>query len=156
MELLNSMQARRAGGELIGIGRVRPRSSPLATGCNDRLGRVCAEFSLEVQYRELIMLRVAALNRADFEWGMHYPEYLPAGGTEEKCHALTAESVDGLFDGKERALITLTDQSTKQVNVGAEVIENLNSLFGESQTVEAVATAAVYNMVSCLLVALAI
>ncbi|MDN7682837.1 MULTISPECIES: hypothetical protein [Burkholderia] len=54
------------------------------------------------------------------------------------------------------ALIRLTDQSTRQVSVDADVIAELKSHFGEVQTVEAVATAAAYNMVSRFLVALAI
>ncbi len=156
-ELLAGMQARRPDGELIGIDRVLLRSFPLATGWNGLLGRVRADFSLKLEYRELIMLRVAVLNNADFEWGVHYPAYLQAGGTEEKCEALKEQSGDSeLFDEEERALITLTDQSTKQVEVDAEVIEELKRLFGETKTVEAVATVAAYNMVSRFLVALAI
>ncbi len=34
------------------------------------------------------MLRVAVLNGAQFEWRVHYPAYLQAGGTEEKAQAL--------------------------------------------------------------------
>ncbi|MFH8453935.1 hypothetical protein ACH4CD_32430 [Streptomyces fungicidicus] len=61
-----------------------------------------------------------------------------------------------LFNEEERALITLTDQSTRRVEVDADVIDHIKRLFGEAQTVEAVATVAAYNMVSCFLVALAI
>jgi len=88
---------------------------------------------------------------------VHYPAYLQAGGTDEKCRAIREPgAISDLFDIHERALLTLTDQSTNQVEVDAEVIEELKSLFGESQTVEAVATVAAYNMVSRFLVALAI
>jgi alkylhydroperoxidase family enzyme len=154
--LLEGMRARRPGGELIGIDRMLLRSFPLATGWNALLGRVRGEFELELQYREMIMLRVAVLNHAEFEWGVHHPAYLSAGGTEKKCAALKDGDTGGVFDIKERALLTLTDQSTKQVQVDAEVIEQLVGLFGEAQTVEAVATVAAYNMVSRFLVALAI
>lgn len=155
-DLLASMKARRPNGELIGIDRVLLRSFPLATGWNGLLGRVRAEFSLDLEYRELIMCRVAVLNRADFEWGVHKPAYLQAGGTEEKCEALQSEGISPLFDEKERALLTLTDQSTRNVEVDEEVITTLKQLFGEQQTVEAVATVAAYNMVSRFLVAFAI
>ncbi|MFD7767152.1 carboxymuconolactone decarboxylase family protein [Streptomyces sp. NPDC059787] len=156
-ELLAGMRGRRPGGELIGIDRVLLRSVPLATGWNGLLGRVRAEFDLSLEYRELIMLRVAALNRAEFEWGVHYPAYLEAGGTDEKSKTLREEDADStLFNEEERALITLTDQSTRRVEVDADVIEHLKRLFGEAQTVEAVATVAAYNMVSRFLVALAI
>ncbi|MFE7331979.1 carboxymuconolactone decarboxylase family protein [Streptomyces sp. NPDC057565] len=156
-ELLAGMKARRPNGELIGIDRVLLKSFPLATGWNGLLGRVRAEFDLALEYRELIMLRVAVLNRADFEWGVHHPAYLQAGGTEEKCEALKGNSAEsGLFNEEELALLALTDQSTQQVEVDADVIEKLKRLFGEAKTVEAVATVAAYNMVSRFLVALAI
>ncbi|WP_019544401.1 carboxymuconolactone decarboxylase family protein [Streptomyces sulphureus] len=156
-ELLADMKARRPDGELIGIDRVLLKSFPLATGWNALLGRVRAEFALALEYRELIMLRVAALNRADFEWGVHHPAYLQAGGTEEKCAALQGEGAESdVFDEEERTLIALTDQSTKQVEVDALLVEKTKRLFGEVQTVEAVATVAAYNMVSRFLVALAV
>ncbi|MFF0669986.1 carboxymuconolactone decarboxylase family protein [Streptomyces tendae] len=155
--LLAGMKARRPGGELIGIDRVLLKSFPLATGWNGLLGRVRAEFDLALEYRELIMLRVAVLNRADFEWGVHYPAYLQAGGTEEKCEALRGDATEsGLFDEAELALLALTDQSTRQVEVDAGVIDEVKRLFGEARTVEAVATVAAYNMVSRFLVALAV
>ena len=154
-ELLDAMQARRPNGELIGIDRVLLKSFPLATGWNALLGRVRSQFTLKLEYLELIMLRVAVLNGAEFEWGVHYPVYLEAGGTAVKAEGLQSSCIDtSLYDSFERALLTLTDQSTQRVQVDAEVIELLKHLFGESQTVEAVATVAAYNMVSRFLVAL--
>lgn len=156
-DLLAAMQARRPGGELIGIDRILLKSIPLATGWNALLGRVRAHFSLELIYLELIMLRVAVLNGAEFEWGVHYPVYLQAGGSEAKAQALKkTEPERSLFDEYEWTLITLTDQSTQKVNVDVKVIESLKALFGETKAVEAVATVAAYNMVSRFLVALGI
>ncbi|MBN3779130.1 carboxymuconolactone decarboxylase family protein [Burkholderia sp. Ac-20345] len=155
--LLAAMRSRRPGGELIGIDRVLLRSEPLATGWNELLRRVRADFSLPLVHRELIMLRVAVLNGADFEWNVHYPAYLAAGGTRAQSEALKEAEINSqLFDNAECALIRLTDQSTRQVHVDADVIAELKSHFGERQTVEAVATAAAYNMVSRFLVALGI
>lgn len=79
--LLNAIKARRPGGKLIGIDRVLLKSAPLATGWNELMVRVRQEFSLNLEYLELIMLRVAWLNKAEFEWNVHYPAYLDAGGT---------------------------------------------------------------------------
>lgn len=155
-DLLERIQARRPGGSLIGIDRVLLRSLPLADGWNALLGRVRADFNLELEYRELIMLRVAVLNGASFEWGVHLPAYLQAGGSNEKAEALLQTNVAGTFSAVEQMLITLTDQSTRQVSVDVEVIEALKVALGESQTVEAVATVAAYNMVSRFLVALGI
>lgn len=156
-ELLQGIQARRPNSELIGIDRVLLKSFPLATGWNELLRRVRSEFSLELEYLELIMLRVAVLNGAEFEWRVHHPAYLNAGGTEQKCQALRSNTISSEhFDEDELALLALTDQSTRRVEVNVEVIEELKRLFGETKTVEAVATVAAYNMVSRFLVALAI
>ncbi|WP_368448729.1 carboxymuconolactone decarboxylase family protein [Cobetia amphilecti] len=155
-DLLESMQARRPNRELIGIDRYLLKSVPLATGWNGLLGRVRKDFALSLEYRELIMCRVAVLNRAEFEWQVHQPAYLEAGGTQEKCDALREEGISSRFNEEERALLALTDQSTRQVEVDGAIIETLKTLFGEQQTAEAVATVAAYNMVSRFLVALAI
>ena len=156
-ELVAAMRARRPTRELIGIDRVLLKSVPLATGWNELLRRVRAEFALELHYRELIMLRVAVLNGAEFEWGVHYPAYLAAGGTHEKSEAVKALVVDRmLFSETELALINLTDRSTRDVTVDADIIEELKARLGETKTVEAVATVAAYNMVSRFLVALGI
>jgi len=155
-DLLAGIQARRPNRTLIGIDRVLLRSAPLATGWNGLLGRVRADFKLDLELRELIMCRVAVLNEAEFEWNVHKPAYLAAGGAEEKLEALRAPELGSLFDEKEAALLALTDQSTLKVKVDAAVIDRVKALFGEEQTVEAVATVAAYNMVSRFLVALAV
>jgi 4-carboxymuconolactone decarboxylase len=156
-ELVAGMKSRRPNNELIGIDRVLLKSFPLATGWNELLRRVRTEFCLSLEYRELIMLRVAVLNEADFEWGVHLPAYLQAGGSIEKSEALKLRPIQqSHFHQEELALIKLTDQSTLEVKVDEEVITELKLIFGESQTVEAVATVAAYNMVSRFLVALAI
>lgn len=154
-DLLAEMQGRRPNSELIGIDRLLLRSFPLAKGWNELLGRVRGNFSLSLEYRELIMLRVAVLNKADFEWNVHYPAYIQAGGTDEKATALKNVVVNAdLFNEQERTLLELTEQSTTNVKVDGDVIERLKALLGETETVEAVATVAAYNMVSRFLVAL--
>jgi len=100
------------------------------------------------------MCRVAVLNRAEFEWKVHKPDYIAAGGTEEKCDALFSKDYSPLFGEEERALLELTDQSTLNIEVSESTIDRVKLLFGERQTVEAVATVAAYNMVSRFLVAL--
>ncbi|QGG08295.1 carboxymuconolactone decarboxylase family protein [Enterobacter cancerogenus] len=155
-DLLNAIKARRPGGKLIDIDRVLLKSAPLATGWNELMVRVRQEFSLSLEYRELIMLRVAWLNKAEFEWNVHYPAYLDAGGTAKKAEALRLSSAPHVFNDTETLLIQLTDQSTRNVVVEENVIGALKSLLSEKETVEAVATVAAYNMVSRFLVALAI
>ena len=90
-------RARRLGRALIRIDRVLLRSLPLAQGWNELLGCVRQDFSLDLQYREFIMLRVAVLNHARFEWDVHYPAYLAAGGREEKATAVQKQGVSSVL-----------------------------------------------------------
>jgi len=152
-DLLAAITARR-GGVLTELDRVLLRSAPLAAGWNMLLGQIRGHFALSLEYRELIMCRIAMLNRAEFEWKAHYPLYLSAGGTQAKGDALRLIEIADIFDEKDATLLALADQSTRAVAVDPAVIERLKTLFGEVQTVEAVATAAAYNMVSRFLVAL--
>jgi len=147
---------KRRNGQLNPLDRLLMRSEPLAAGWNTLLGQIRGNFALPIEYRELIMCRVAMLNGAEFEWDAHLPIYLSAGGTDAKADALRLPGIADIFDAKESALIALTDQSTRGVQVEAGVIDTLKSQFGEVQAVEAVATVAAYNMVSRFLVALGI
>lgn len=48
-DLLNTIKARRPGGELIGIDRILLKSFPLATGWNELMVRVRQQFSLSLE-----------------------------------------------------------------------------------------------------------
>ncbi len=132
-ELVAAMRARRPRGKLIDFDRVLLKSFPLATGWNELLRQVRADFSLELELRELIMLRVAVLNGADFEWNVHHPAYIEAGGTREKAEAIKREIIDGaLFSQHEQTPLRPSDQSTQRVIVDADVIEQLKG-FSENR-----------------------
>ena len=154
--LLSGIQARRPNGELIGIDRILLKSAPLAEGWNGLMRRIRADFSLDLELLELIMLRVAEINGASFQSNVHLPVYLEAGGTRAKAEAvrLFAAAESPLFSRIERVILKITDQSTRCVQVDPALIEDLKALTNEEQAVEVVATIAAYNMVSRFLVAL--
>lgn len=155
--LLEAIRARREDGALLPLDTVLLRSLPLAEGWNALLGRVRGAFALPLIYREMMICRVAILNGAAFEWETHEPVYRAAGGSAAQCAALRGETfAAAAFDETEQLLLTMTDQSTRSVAVDEAVIAALVAGLGETQTVEAVATVAAYNMVSRFLVALGI
>ena len=102
----------------------------------------------------MIILRVAVLNEAVFEFDAHVPHALKAGLAQEKIDALRAPVPEGGFTQDERLLLELTDRMTRDVKVPGELMDRLNARFDPSAVVEVVATVAAYNMVSRFLVAL--
>ena len=114
-------------------------------------------------------MRVAARNRASFEWVQHEPIARAAGLTTEqlaRVGTLTASANDegpGQLSPIQAAALQLADSMTANVHVQDAEFEALRLAFVEKgddevvvnrKMVEAVATCAAYNMVSRFLVAL--
>ena len=99
-------------------------------------------------------MAIAVLNKADYEWVAHEPEFLKAGGTKPQLDALrTMKGDDKLWNEQERATLRLTYEMTKDVQPKQETIDKVRSLIGDQQTVELIGTIAGYNMVSRFLLA---
>jgi AhpD family alkylhydroperoxidase len=110
--------------------------------------------SLPADLRELVILRVAVLNRAPFEFDAHLPVARKAGIDDAKIAALRAEEIGDGFPPLERAVLALTDTMTRNVQVPDAQFEPLRAHFDARGLVELVATVAAYNMVSRFLEAL--
>lgn len=142
-------------------GRVSPlyqvllNSPSMAHGWEQLLTAVRNRSTLPADLRELIIIRVAVLNGATYEYEAHVPIALKAGATEEKIAALRKpkEIGPGLTD-MEQALIALTDAMTTAIEVPAALYERVRGFLDERQVVDAMVTIGAYNMVSRFLVAL--
>lgn len=149
---------KRRGGSLSHLDRLLLHSPNLAQGWNTYLGAVRQHLSLSPKLREIIMCAVAVLNKAEYEFHHHAPELFKAGGTQAQADALrnVAEAARDtqLFDETERAVIQLTYEMTRNVEVSPVTLEKVQMLLNDDQAVvEAVATVAAYNMVSRVIVA---
>lgn len=133
-------------------------SPPLAEGWQQLLTAVRNRSSLPADLREMIILRVAVLNGAPYEFEAHVPHALKAGMPSEKIEALRELTPAGLlaFSDIEQHVLRLTDTMTRDIEVPDSIFEPLKPFFSEQQRVDLVATVASYNMVSRFLVALQI
>lgn len=131
-------------------------SAPLAQGWEKLLTAVRNHNSMPADLREMVMVRVAVLNRAPFEIDAHLPLALKAGVSVEKAEALREKALGDVFTPRERAALALTDAMTRDVQVPDAIFEPLRAHFDTRALLELVATVAAYNMVSRLLEALRI
>lgn len=129
-------------------------SAPIAQGWEAMLTAVRNRTAVPADLRELMILRVAVLNRADFEFEAHVPHALSAGVSQQKIDALREPVLPALFSATEAELLALTDHMTRDVEVPADLMASITRQYSPTLVVELVATVAAYNMVSRLLVAL--
>ena len=129
-------------------------SAPIAKGWEAMLTAVRNQTSVPADLRELIILRVAVLNKASFEYEAHVPHALKAGVPQEKIDAIREMSLSSQFTEEEVQLLTLTDHMTRDNQVPAELMAQMTKHYTPEMVVEVVATVAAYNMVSRFLVAL--
>jgi alkylhydroperoxidase family enzyme len=155
--IVEAVRARR-GGSLLNLDRMLLHSPEMAAGWNAHLGAIRTQLQLSAKLRELAMCVVAVLNRADYEFHHHAPEFLKAGGTPGQLGALRdpqrAQVNDALFDATERAALAVAIEMTLAVTVSDASFEALARALPARERVEFVGTVATYNMVSRFLVAL--
>jgi alkylhydroperoxidase/carboxymuconolactone decarboxylase family protein YurZ len=78
-ELVESIKARR-GGILLNLDRVLLYNENLAKGWNSFFGSLRSGLSLDAKTREMVIIYVGIINRAEYEVYQHTPDYLKAGG----------------------------------------------------------------------------
>jgi 4-carboxymuconolactone decarboxylase len=156
-EVASRIRARRPGHVLRPIDLALLHSAPVADGWNTFLGALRAGTSLRPDLREIVVLRVAVLNDAPYEWQSHERDAAEAGLSPAQLLALRADTPPAEnFDAEQRKVIALTDQMTRSITVSDALAEPLKQVLGTTQFVELVTTVAAYNMVSRLVVALEI
>ena len=129
-------------------------SGPIANGWERMLTAVRNQTCIPAHQRELIILRVAVLNGAEFEFEAHIPHAQKAGLSAAKIQATREAEIAQEFDVIEKLLLEITDEMTLNIVVSDKLMERLRLQFDARGIVEVVATVAAYNMVSRLLVAL--
>lgn len=146
----------RRGGALRPLDRMLLHSPQLADGWNSLLGAIRQRIALPADVRELVVLRIAVLNRADYEWVAHEGAARAAGLDDAQLDAVRDERAGQhpALDERLRRVIDYTDAMTRHVHVPAPVFDALRDHFTPPELVELTATAAAYSMVSRFLVAL--
>jgi 4-carboxymuconolactone decarboxylase len=104
--------------------------------------------------RELLIMRVAQLTTAPFEWLAHWDMAVKHGITVEQLDALADWPHSGLFSDRERAALALTDELTEGLDVADDTWSELAEHFAEGELVELVLTVSFYSCVSRVLHAL--
>ncbi len=155
-ELVTMIRARR-GGKLLNLDRMLLHSPNFAKGWNAMFAAIRNQLSLQPNLRELAIMTIGVLNKADYEWVQHEGEFLNAGGTREQLAALkdpkTAEKNAKLFSEVQRATMALTREMTRDIAVSDATMKRIRGFLSDQEVVELIGTISGYNMVSRFLIA---
>jgi len=143
-----------ARGRVSSLYRVLLNSAPIAEGWEKMLTAVRNRSSLPASLRELVILRVAVLNGATYEFDAHVPHAERAGVPAAKIAATKEARLAGDFALQEQLVLELADAMTREIRVPEALFARLREHFDDRSVVELVATVAAYNMVSRFLVAM--
>jgi len=153
-DLVDAIRARRPGHKLWNLDRMLLNSPGFAKGWNTMFGAIRGQLSLPGMLREIPIMAIAVITKAEYEWVAHEPEFLKAGGTQAQLAALKELKEDPkLFDPKELLALRLAVEMTKEVQPRQATIDQARSLLPDAQVVELIGTIAGYNMVSRFLLA---
>lgn len=144
-------------GSILHLYRMLLQSAPVAQGWLDYLTAIRQRTILDGAVREMVIMRIAHLNRAPYEADQHAPIALKEGMQQSQLDALSEQQVPaGLFSQQQLAVLAYTDAMTLSIQVDDAVFAAVKQHFNNKEMVELTATIAAYNMVSRFLEALQI
>jgi 4-carboxymuconolactone decarboxylase len=131
-------------------------SPEMAQGWEEFLSAVRQRNSLPPDLRELIILRVAVLNHAPYEFAAHVEHAQNAGVSDEKIQAVKVHSISPIFTQREQLVLELADTMTQHIDVPEPLFERIAQHYKGKELLDLCITIGAYNMVSRVLVALQI
>ncbi len=142
-------------GKVLNLYAMLLHSPPVAEGWLKLFTAIRQQGSLSGRLRELVILRIAVINKAEYEFSQHVPFALKEGITEAQLDALRDGRIDP-FSDLEQGVLAYADSMTREVHVPDAVFDAVRPHFNERELVELTATIAGYNLVSRFLEALLI
>jgi alkylhydroperoxidase family enzyme len=153
-ELIEKIRSGRRG-TLLKLYRALLHSPSLAESWFQHNNAVRWRTQISGRLREMIIIRIAMLNRAQYIITQHVPKLAAAEGlSEAECEALGDWQNATLFGESDRAVLAYADAMTRDVAVADDIFARVREHFDERQTVELTVLIGTYNMQSRVIQAL--
>jgi alkylhydroperoxidase family enzyme len=94
--------------------------------------------------RELVIMRVAQVEQATYEWAHHWEMAIAAGITAEQLESIADWQSTGLFDETQSAVLAYTDEVIGNSGVTDETFADLRARFSDAEVVELTLAATFY------------
>lgn len=150
-EQLDLVKHYRRDGELPNVFRVALRNTKLFKVYKPWALYTMALSSVPPRIRELAIMRIAYLNKSDYEWGHHLRLAREAGVSNEELMRVKAGPDAPGWSELDRAVVSLVDQMKYDADLDDATYAILIDGMGEDAFVELVNTIGNYAMVSTML-----
>lgn len=137
-----------------------PGAPPLnifrVVGNNERVlsrmvkGGLLDKGSVTIAQRELVILRVCAICKAEYEWGVHVAAFADKAGFTKEQIADTCSSLvsSDLWSPEQLALIRMVDEFNHSATISGEAWDRLRGYFSKEQLIELIMLSGLYHTVS--------
>jgi len=134
------------GGQLLNIYKLLLHAPRLAATWFEHFNAVRWQTEIAGRLRELLIIRIALLNRSEYVIRQHVPRLAQAEGlSAQECEALADWKASTFFDERERAALAFADEMSSG-EVGDATFAELRRHFSERQVVELAVLVGTYNM----------
>lgn len=147
---------REAGRELPDLYRALGNAPAMLRAWVDMAWPLRLEAATSRALRELMIMRVAVLTGAAFEWEAHWPAAVSAGVRPSQLARLDEWRTADEFTPTERLAMQLVDEMIADGAASAATVAALRQEFGDGECVELILTAGFYSCVSHTLLTLGI
>jgi alkylhydroperoxidase family enzyme len=114
---------------------------------------ILTQQQLPAKLRELAILRVARLSRAEYEWVQHVPIAKMAGASDEQVAALERDDATAAcFDPVDRVVLRATDEIVRDGGPSDATFAELQSHFSHREIVELVLAVGFYMVMARLMI----
>jgi 4-carboxymuconolactone decarboxylase len=152
-EVAARIRARR-GGALRPLDAMLLHSPPVADGWNELMGAIRGRTEVPADLRELVILRIAVLNDAPYEWDSHVAPARQAGLDDGHLAAIRAAEPGEPLSALQRLATAAADVMTRDARLPQALFEDLRGQLPDRQVFELITTIGAYNMVSRIVAAL--
>jgi 4-carboxymuconolactone decarboxylase len=134
-------------GHLLNVYKLLLHSPPLATSWLEHVGTVRWQTQLDGRLREMMIVRIALLNRIEYVIRQHVPALAVAEGlTVEDCDALGDWQGSDRFSARERAALAYAEAMCRSAQVPDPVFDELHQHFDERGILELTVLIGTYIM----------
>jgi alkylhydroperoxidase family enzyme len=123
----------------------------LATAYHTLTGHILFGSTLSPRQRELLVLRVAAVRGAEYEWKQHVILAGDAGLSPEEVERVAAGPDAAGFEPLERAMVRAVDELVAHATITPATWEELAAGFDEQQLLDLVFTVGTYDVLAMVM-----
>jgi len=150
-EIDSEIRSRFGDGKILNIFRTLAHHPKLMTRWLVFGNHVLAKNSLSARDRELVILRVGWLCKAEYEWAQHAEIALKSDISKDEIKRVTQGPDAAGWGERDIALLRAADELVGDAFIGDETWKMLTSFYDKKQLMDLVFTIGQYNLVSMAL-----